>query len=746
MARRVGPSESSREVKTIVTAVGPTQSLFRAKNGRTATFYLDPDPTAAPPASTTGLTLADVRTYPAGTAYPGSTVTVDAVSQLPLVQFPDGTPYGPDTLIVQCDGGPPWRVYAREDDRIDALEAGGAGDALLLHKAGAENVTGVKTFIASPVVPTPTTAQQAANRAYVDGYANGRKSVVNVTDSAYGAVSDAFFVDKKTIDGNFGLASAIPLNVSTFGKAFKDAACTQSATDNTNAFRLAWDALMTAGITSFERFGNPGYNAGYRALRKEFHIPAGAYYIADAASLFSTTRAAPPSVQRGVTISGAGKGNTILYVRITGSTSIDSLFYDNNSFRDMTIRDLTIVGTTGNEQIFYHSSGGNAKRYYLESVELRDYRMCIEIAGVANADRWTCVHVDADTSVAGAIFYKNPSNTQAVDNEFFNPSILHYNGGTLFDVGSGNVHLYGGSYSMLGSAANGAAGTMFKTGTLHSLQLMPAIASYSGSFELHDDAVFCDLSGSKAVFYEANPTLVNPTAPYHVILRNRGSFEYYGGYLEDLAFATSVNVTGSYFASERSEIIIKNSILQNPNLLSQRFSRFTDAGNGLTTPIDLTSAYTGSSGIPRIFVDGCRTAAVNMTQMLTVAPNGSPFATRGYATRATPVQLVYSSGAGAHTSGLPALGASPTPVIVIPLHCELRRIIISKQEGTGAGTWQVADGNGTVLCTLTATSGETFKFASTELRRRAITTNDATLTLTATSGSAAVGYFSVEYV
>lgn len=44
-----------------------------------------------------------------------------------------------------------------------------ATDSAVVHLAGAETVSDVKTFSASPIVPTPTTNTQAANKAYVDG-------------------------------------------------------------------------------------------------------------------------------------------------------------------------------------------------------------------------------------------------------------------------------------------------------------------------------------------------------------------------------------------------------------------------------------------------------------------------------------------------------------------------------------------------------------------------------------------------
>ena len=43
-----------------------------------------------------------------------------------------------------------------------------ANDSTVVHKTGNETVAGIKTFSSSPIVPTPTTNMQAANKAYVD--------------------------------------------------------------------------------------------------------------------------------------------------------------------------------------------------------------------------------------------------------------------------------------------------------------------------------------------------------------------------------------------------------------------------------------------------------------------------------------------------------------------------------------------------------------------------------------------------
>jgi hypothetical protein len=48
-----------------------------------------------------------------------------------------------------------------------------ANDTAVVHLTGDESVAGVKTFSASPIVPTPTTSTQAATKAYVDGTVAG---------------------------------------------------------------------------------------------------------------------------------------------------------------------------------------------------------------------------------------------------------------------------------------------------------------------------------------------------------------------------------------------------------------------------------------------------------------------------------------------------------------------------------------------------------------------------------------------
>lgn len=157
MARLLGPDEAYRIVYL-------TNGTVRAQ-GKTVRVWADEAATAAADLLTVG-----------GQAVPvvdgAAQLTVDGYSKIPRFQFPDGV----DVVYVSVNGGPVVPVYADQDTRVDALtarvtavEAGGAGDTLLVHRAGAETITGVKTFSVAPIVPTPSGATEAASKGYADG-------------------------------------------------------------------------------------------------------------------------------------------------------------------------------------------------------------------------------------------------------------------------------------------------------------------------------------------------------------------------------------------------------------------------------------------------------------------------------------------------------------------------------------------------------------------------------------------------
>lgn len=78
-------------------------------------------------------------------------------------------------------------VSSSDFSALTAALATAAGlDAAAVHKAGAETITGVKTFSVSPIVPTPTAAGEAANKGYAD--AKTARCIVATTRSLSNSV------------------------------------------------------------------------------------------------------------------------------------------------------------------------------------------------------------------------------------------------------------------------------------------------------------------------------------------------------------------------------------------------------------------------------------------------------------------------------------------------------------------------------------------------------------------------------
>ncbi len=91
-------------------------------------------------------------------------------------------------------------------------DIGAALDSGAVHLAGAETITGVKTFTASPIVPTPTSPTQAVNKTYVDATVSSgapdatptNKGIVQLTNDLAGTATAPQVVATH-------LASALPV-------------------------------------------------------------------------------------------------------------------------------------------------------------------------------------------------------------------------------------------------------------------------------------------------------------------------------------------------------------------------------------------------------------------------------------------------------------------------------------------------------------------------------------------------------
>lgn len=98
------------------------------------------------------------------------------MARLPITGSDDGT-WG-DVLNTFL------RVELNEDGSLKARSDGTLNN--LVHTTGAETIGGVKTFTASPTVPTPTLGSQAANKTYVDSVASS--GAPNATTTTPGLV------------------------------------------------------------------------------------------------------------------------------------------------------------------------------------------------------------------------------------------------------------------------------------------------------------------------------------------------------------------------------------------------------------------------------------------------------------------------------------------------------------------------------------------------------------------------------
>lgn len=112
---------------------------------------------------------------------------------------------------------------------------------------GNETIAGVKTFSSSPIVPTPTTATQAANKSYVDGVAIA--GVADSDDTTKGAVEQATMAEIEAGSASGGTTAPIVIKASRLGARLYTAYAADAGANDTYAITCApVPTAYTAGM------------------------------------------------------------------------------------------------------------------------------------------------------------------------------------------------------------------------------------------------------------------------------------------------------------------------------------------------------------------------------------------------------------------------------------------------------------------------------------------------------------------
>lgn len=164
-----------------------------------------------------------------------------------------------------------------------------AADSAVVHNTGAETVAGVKTFSSSPVVPTPTTSTQAANKSYVDGVAGA--GAPDATAGTKGILQLA---------GDLGGTATSPTVAKVNGISVSGTPSAGQVLKATGASAATWQADSTGA----------GYTWNFRSISADATAVDGDYILADTTAAGVT-----------VTLPAAASGAAVRVKRMTGGAN-----------------------------------------------------------------------------------------------------------------------------------------------------------------------------------------------------------------------------------------------------------------------------------------------------------------------------------------------------------------------------------------------------------------------------------------
>lgn len=528
--------------------------------------------------------------------------------------------------------------------------------------------------------------------------------------------------------------------------AYKDAAFTQPATDNSDAFEEAFDFCMKACESLLYRSGST--NSGWRSNRFEIKIPSGSFLITRA-QIFALRNLGLTGTQSGITIRGNGVNNTNLVYHNLSEEDDAYLFYDNNHLPGMSFRDLSIKCCTGKEKLFYVTSEGNSQNHSYRDVAIRNYYRGWGFYGTGNADKTVFDKCDAISTVPGNIMYE-VNNSQSIGHTFRGCNFLVGGSGSImFNTLSGGLNsIFGGSYIVQTGA------TMYRVhstgGSIGSTNI--SYSCFATKTEIHDDSVYIDINaGTVTVNSEKNRFLDNDTDNLKVKVRGAGLVIFNNVQFQDAPRMGLESDNDTYAKDTKPTILFNNCILQ-PNYTSTKIGYYSN----IDSETNFIGTHANIAGIGRVHVDG---APTNSSSNVVNFNDGSPYAYLGHSSRSQKIRVARARANALSGGGLPNLAGSVT--ITLPLNCEIRKIAIVKQGGYPAGAqavqiWKIKDGDNVDLVTLTTASQGEETISEINVRRKINTTAKRSYTLYSHQGDGVIdlgnsnhyaeGYMEIEYI